>query len=139
MESLFFPLLLALLAGFMFLSIRKQKKRMSEMQEMQNSVATGARVQLTSGMFATVVDDSAADFVDLEISTGVVSRFNRLAVVRVVPTDEAAATYPGALTERPEQIEPESIDHSPSTDPTDTPADDSIIADRPADKPTDDK
>lgn len=135
MESLFFPLLLALLAGFMFLSIRKQKKRMSEMQEMQNSVATGARVQLTSGMFATVVDDSASDFVDLEIATGVVTRFNRLAVVRVVPTDEAAATYPGALTERPEQIEPESIDHTPSTDP----ADDTIIADRPADKPTDDK
>ncbi|MFW0784908.1 preprotein translocase subunit YajC [Gordonia sp. CPCC 206044] len=132
MESLLFPLLLVLLAGFMYMSIRKQKKRMAEMQDMQNSVATGARVQLTSGMFATVVDGSSSDFVDLEIATGIVARFNRVAVVRVVPTDEAAETYPGALTGRPEQIdapEPES----------DSLSDDSFSTDRPAENPTDDK
>ncbi|AZG44244.1 preprotein translocase subunit YajC [Gordonia insulae] len=139
MESLFFPLLLALLAGFMFLSIRKQKKRVTEMQNMQNSVATGARVQLTSGMFATVVDDSAADFLDLEIATGVVTRFNRLAVVRVVPTEDAAETYPGALTARPEQIDADEIDTTPSSDDVSPRADDTFSSDRPRENPTDDK
>ncbi|MGW9266289.1 preprotein translocase subunit YajC, partial [Gordonia terrae] len=95
MDALLFPLLLALLAGFMFLSMRKQKKRVAEMQEMQNSVSTGTRVQLTSGLFGTVIDASSPDVVDVEIATGVVTRWNRLAVMRVVPTDEAAATYAG--------------------------------------------
>ncbi|MGC4963698.1 preprotein translocase subunit YajC [Gordonia sp. DT218] len=135
MESLFFPLLLALLAGFMFLSIRKQKKRVSEMQDMQNSVATGARVQLTSGMFATVVEAGTGDFVDLEIATGVVARFNRAAVVRVVPTEDAAETYPGALIGRPEEIVD---DPSPSLG-ADSSTDDSVWTERPGDTPSDEK
>ncbi|MFW0794561.1 preprotein translocase subunit YajC [Gordonia sp. CPCC 205515] len=121
MESLLFPLLLAMLALFMYFNIRKQKKRMADMQEMQNSVATGARVQLTSGMYATVVD-SSGDFVDLEIAQGVITRFNRLAVTRVVPTEEAAGTYPGALgvAEEFEQIDDKPADdHINPANPTD--------------------
>ena len=95
MDALLFPLLLALLAGFMFLSMRKQKKRVAEMQEMQSSVSTGTRIQLTSGLFGTVIDATSSDYVDVEIATGVVTRWNRLAIMRIVPTDEAAATYPG--------------------------------------------
>ncbi|MEO9328594.1 preprotein translocase subunit YajC [Gordonia aurantiaca] len=95
MDALLFPLLLALLAGFMFLSMRKQKKRVAEMHEMQNSVTTGTRVQLSSGLFGTVIDASSSDYVDVEIATGIVTRWNRLAIMRVVPTDEAAGTYPG--------------------------------------------
>ena len=95
MDALLFPLLLALLAGFMFLSMRKQKKRVAEMQEMQSSVSTGTRIQLTSGLFGTVIDATSSDYVDVEIATGVVTRWNRLAIMRIVPTDEAAATDPG--------------------------------------------
>ena len=95
MDALLFPLLLALLAGFMFLSMRKQKKRVAEMQEMQSSVSTGTRIQLTSGLFGTVIDATSSDYVDVEIATGVVTRWNRLAIMRIVPTDEASATYPG--------------------------------------------
>lgn len=95
MDALLFPLLLALLAGFMFLSMRKQKKRAAEMQDMQASVSTGTRIQLTSGLFGTVIDAASSDYVDVEIATGVVTRWNRLAIMRVIPTDEAAATYPG--------------------------------------------
>ena len=94
MEFLF-PVLLAMLAVFMFMSMRKQKKRMSEMQEMQDSVQTGTRIQLTSGLFGTVIDASSSDVIDVEIATGVVTRWNRLAVMRVILTEEAAATYPG--------------------------------------------
>ena len=94
--ELLFPLLLALMAGFMFISIRKQKKRMQEMQEMQNEVAVGSRLQLTSGLFGTVVDADNSDYIDVEIATGVVTRWNRLAIMRVVQTEDAAETYPGA-------------------------------------------
>ena len=94
--ELLFPLLLALMAGFMFISIRKQKKRMQEMQEMQNDVAVGSRLQLTSGLFGTVVDADNSDYIDVEIATGVVTRWNRLAIMRVVQTEDAAETYPGA-------------------------------------------
>ncbi|MGV9671101.1 preprotein translocase subunit YajC [Gordonia sp. NPDC003504] len=94
-ESLFLPLLLVLMVGFMVFSMRKQKKRAAEMQDMQNSVQTGTRIQLSSGLFGTVIDATSSDYVDVEIATGLVTRWNRLAVMRVVPTDEAAATYPG--------------------------------------------
>lgn len=106
MDALLFPLLLAMLAGFMFLTMRRQKKRMNEMQEMQNSVSTGSRVQLTSGLFGTVIDASSEDAIDVEIATGVVTRWNRLAVMRIIPTDEAAATYVGYVApELPEDVD----------------------------------
>ena len=95
MESLLFPLLLVLLAGFMFFSMRKQKKRAAEQQDMQNSIQTGTRIQLTSGLFGTIIDASSSDYVDVEIATGVVTRWNRLAIMKVVPTEDAAATYAG--------------------------------------------
>ena len=93
MDALLFPLLLALLAGFMFLSMRKQKKRVAEMQEMQSSVSTGTRIQLTSGLFGTVIDATSSDYVDVEIATGVVTRWNRLAIMRIVPTDELSLIH----------------------------------------------
>ncbi|HMS76335.1 preprotein translocase subunit YajC [Gordonia sp. (in: high G+C Gram-positive bacteria)] len=96
--ELLFPLMLALMAGFMFISIRKQKKRMQEMQEMQNDVSVGTRLQLTSGLFGTVVDADNSDYIDVEIATGVVTRWNRLAIMRVVQTEDAAETYPGAVS-----------------------------------------
>lgn len=119
MESLLFPLLLAMLALFMYFNIRKQKKRAADMQDMQSSVATGARVQLTAGLYATVVDTSG-DFVDLEIAHGVITRFNKLAIVRVLPIEEAAATYPGALGVAPDF---EQIDDQPADNPA-NPTDD---------------
>ncbi|MGC4935854.1 preprotein translocase subunit YajC [Gordonia sp. DT30] len=95
MQSLFIPLLLILMVGFMFFSMRKQKRRAAETQNMQNSVQTGTRIQLSSGLFGTVIDASSSDYLDVEIATGLVTRWNRLAIMRVIPTDEAAATYPG--------------------------------------------
>ncbi len=139
MESLFFPLILALLAVFMFLSMRKQKKRMAEQQEMQNSVQTGTRIQLTSGLYGTVIDATSSDFVDVEIATGLVTRWNRLAVMRVIPTEEAAATYPGALaapTGDDDAITGRIVDEDSTTDGVTT---DGLGTDVSGDKPTDDK
>ncbi|ACY21548.1 preprotein translocase, YajC subunit [Gordonia bronchialis DSM 43247] len=123
MEFLF-PVLLAMLAVFMFMSMRKQKKRMSEMQEMQDSVQTGTRIQLTSGLFGTVIDASSSDVIDVEIATGVVTRWNRLAVMRVIPTEEAAATYPGYVApETDDEDDDFDVDHvslDKSTDDAET-------------------
>lgn len=129
MDALLFPLLLALLAGFMFLSMRKQKKRMTEMQDMQNSVSTGTRVQLTSGLFGTVIDATQSDVVDVEIATGVVTRWNRLAIMRVVATEDAAATYPGHIAP-----EADDFDHEDYADAdySDTDRGDSVSLDKPS-------
>ncbi|GAC68834.1 preprotein translocase subunit YajC [Gordonia soli] len=130
MDALLFPLLLALLAGFMFLSIRKQKKRVAEQQQMQNSVTTGARVQLTSGLYGTVIDAAADDFVDVEIATGVVTRWNRLAIMKVVPTDEAGATYVGAVPSLPESLD-DDVDYSADDEITPDVDTDAITPDSP--------
>ncbi len=123
MESLFLPLLLVLMVGFMFFSVRKQKKRAAETQEMQNSVRTGTRIQLSSGLFGTVIDATSSEYIDVEIATGLVTRWNRLAVMRVIPTDEAAATYPG-YTPPFAAADAESIDEAPETiTPTDVTTD----------------
>ena len=42
---------------------------MQEMQEMQNDVSVGTRLQLTSGLFGTVVDADNSDYIDVEIAT----------------------------------------------------------------------
>ncbi|MBD0861446.1 preprotein translocase subunit YajC [Gordonia sp. zg691] len=129
MDALLFPLLLALLAGFMFLSMRKQKKRMAETQDMQNSVSTGTRVQLTSGLFGTIIDATSPDVVDVEIATGVVTRWNRLAVMRIVPTEEAAATYPGHVAPEADlDSDYSDTDYSGYSDSSD-----SVSLDKPAD------
>ncbi|GAA1464084.1 preprotein translocase subunit YajC [Williamsia maris] len=132
MEFLF-PILLIFLVGFMFLSVRRQKKAATAAQEMQDSLQPGARVQTTSGTYATVVG-LADGVVDLELAPGVVSRWNRLAVREVVHADDLAASFPGAATERLDDLDAddeleahddfESIDHD---------TDDTVTLDKRAD------
>lgn len=94
MEFLF-PVILLVLVGFMLLTARRQKKVQAQTQQMQDSLSVGDRVQTTSGVYGTVtgVDDGV---VDLELATGYVTRWNRLAVREVVHADDLAASYPGA-------------------------------------------
>lgn len=92
--ELIFPILLVFLVGFMILSVRRQKKAMSAAQEMQDSLQIGARIQTTSGVYATVAG-LADGTVDLEIADGVVTRWNRLAIREVVHADDLAGSYPG--------------------------------------------
>jgi preprotein translocase subunit YajC len=78
--SLLFPLIILVLFIPIFLSSRKQKRQMSEMQNLQSSLQEGDVVMTTSGMRATVVDASYEDTVDLEIAEGVVTTWVRAAV-----------------------------------------------------------
>ncbi|MBT0567980.1 preprotein translocase subunit YajC [Williamsia sp. CHRR-6] len=107
--ELLFPILLVVLAVFMFLSVRRQKKMAAEIQEMQDSLQPGARVQTTSGTYATVV--AVGDgVVDLELAPGVVTRWNRLAVREVVHPDDVATSFPGVDTSDYDDYD-ESDDH----------------------------
>ncbi|SHG13157.1 preprotein translocase subunit YajC [Streptoalloteichus hindustanus] len=86
--SFLFPLLIILLALPLFLSTRKQKKMMQEMQSLQNSLGPGDRVMTTSGLYGTVVGTDE-DTLDVEIAPGVVTTWLRAAVREKVQTDTA--------------------------------------------------
>ena len=94
----FTPLLLiVLLFGVMyFLMIRPQQKRRREAMQMQNSLGPGDRIVTIGGLHGTVatVDD---DVVILEIAEGVLVRFARPAIARVLTdADPAVAATPAA-------------------------------------------
>jgi preprotein translocase subunit YajC len=78
--SLLFPLLILLLFIPIFLSGRKQRRQMQEMQALQSALEPGDIVMTTSGLRGTVVDASYEETVDLEIADGVVTTWVRAAV-----------------------------------------------------------
>ena len=83
MESLgglLFPLLILLLFIPIFLSGRKQRRQMQDMQQLQSALQVGDVVTTTSGLRGTVVDAQYEDTVDLEIADGVITTWLRAAV-----------------------------------------------------------
>lgn len=78
-SSFLLPLVLIVLAVPLFLSARKQKRQLKDMQTMQSSLTEGDRVMTTSGMYATVVGYTD-DTIDLEIADGLVTTWVRAAV-----------------------------------------------------------
>ncbi|MFC7584028.1 preprotein translocase subunit YajC [Nonomuraea antimicrobica] len=84
------PLIL-LVVVFYFLLIRPQRKRQQEAVKMQNSLAPGARVMTTTGLFGTVVAVDNEDVI-LEIAPGVETRWVKAAIGRVVTQSDAAGS-----------------------------------------------
>lgn len=78
--------LLVLLAVFMFLATRRQKREAKALQDLQSALAVGDVVMTTSGLHGTITD-LREDTVDLEIAAGVVTTWNRLAVRQLVTED----------------------------------------------------
>jgi preprotein translocase subunit YajC len=89
--GLLFPLLILLVFVPIFLSGRKQRRQMTEMQALQSSLEVGDVVTTTSGLRGTVVDASYEETVDLEIAEDVVTTWLR-AAVRDKVADTAADT-----------------------------------------------
>jgi preprotein translocase subunit YajC len=107
LTSLLFPLLILLLFIPIFLSGRRQRKQMQEMQALQNALEPGDVVMTTSGLRGTVVDASYEDTIDLEISDGVVTTWVRAAVKNKVPAEPAAPVAPVvAADDEPAVVEP---------------------------------
>src|SRR6476619_7752652 len=90
-SSLTFPILIVLVfVGFYFLMIRPQRRRQQAVQQQQRTVAPGARVRTTAGMYATVVEVDGDDVI-LEVAPGVEVRYVKRAIMQVLPGEEPAA------------------------------------------------
>ena len=92
-SALTFPILIVLVfVGFYFLMIRPQRRRQQQVQQQQKTVAPGARVRTTAGMYATVVEVDGDDVV-LEVAPGIEVRYLKRAIMEVIqPGDEPEAT-----------------------------------------------
>src|SRR5215475_15585904 len=89
-SSLTFPILIVLVfVGFYFLMIRPQRRRQQAVQQQQRTVAPGARVRTTAGMYATVVEVDGDDVV-LEVAPGIEVRYMKRAIMDVVSPGEPA-------------------------------------------------
>jgi preprotein translocase subunit YajC len=88
--SLLFPIIILILFIPLFLSSRKQKRQVADMQALQKSLEPGDVVTTTSGLRGTVVDASYEDTIDLEIADGVVTTWVRAAVRDKIVADEPA-------------------------------------------------
>lgn len=89
--DLLLPLLLVALLIPMFLGVRRQKREMAKVTDMQDALKVGDRVVTTSGLFGTVVELDDAT-VDLEIAEEVVTTWLRKSVLEVRNDDEADDT-----------------------------------------------
>lgn len=89
----FIIMIVGFIALMYFVMIRPQKKRQKEQQNMQNTVAPGARVMTIGGLYGTVVD-SDDETVTLEASDDNFLVFARQAIAKVVtpaPTEDEPA------------------------------------------------
>jgi preprotein translocase subunit YajC len=139
--GLLFPLLILLVFVPIFLSGRKQRRQMAEMQQLQTSLQVGDIVTTTSGLRGTVVDVSYEETVDLEIADDVVTTWLRAAVRDKVADSSAGVTDTAADDElAPEAAPPAagtdgaSLDGPAGRTPSIARAD--VVAD-PADAPSD--
>ncbi len=83
----FLLLIVIVFIGFYFLMIRPQRRRQQQVQQQQNTVAPGARVRTTAGMYATVTDVDGDDVI-LEVAPGVEVRYLRRAIMQVIEPGE---------------------------------------------------
>jgi preprotein translocase subunit YajC len=87
----FLLLIVLVFVGFYFLLIRPQRRRQQAVQQQQRTVAPGARVRTTAGMYATVVAVDGDDVI-LEVAPGVDVRYMKRSVMEVITPGEAEAT-----------------------------------------------
>ena len=110
--------LVLIVAGFYFLLIRPQKRRQQQAQQQQRTVAPGARVVTTAGMYGTVSAVEGDDIV-LEVAPGVDVRIMRRAVMRVVTPVEAQDAEETVYDDEPGHDGDDTSDEH-DTDVTDT-------------------
>lgn len=103
MESMILLILIAAVLVLPSLMIqRRQKRRLDEIRRVQENVTPGDVVITTAGLHATV-QAVAETTVELESSPGVVSTYEKFAIVQNLSAEQAAAaeTAPEATDEVP--------------------------------------
>jgi preprotein translocase subunit YajC len=106
----FLPLIL-LVVFFYMLVLRPAQKRQKQALQVADSLQVGAEVVTTGGMSARIHAVSE-QHVELEIAPGVVVRFARGAVARVVPPEEPADDHAADPSAEPSAL----TDSSPADD-----------------------
>lgn len=118
-------LLLAVPVLFVVWMLSRGRRQQRETETMQASVRPGAEVMTTSGLHGTVVEVEDGGTIRLEISPGVVARWDRRAVARILSTPDlpAAGTpavtlpdEPAAVVAEPEPAEPGATGARPGPD-----------------------
>ena len=79
--ALIFPLLLLLLVFFL---VSTQRRRQRQIQTVQQQLVPGVRIMTTAGLFGTLKDVEDSEVL-IEIAPGVVCRYARAAVAKVIP------------------------------------------------------
>jgi len=89
------PLLTLVLIGAVFylLLIAPQRRRQRQLQAMTAKLEPGAQVMTTAGLYATV-REVLDDEVHLEVAPGVVSRYAKGAIARLIPPPEPPGELP---------------------------------------------
>jgi preprotein translocase subunit YajC len=81
-------LLVGVFALMYFMVIRPQSRRRKQMAEMQSEVAPGAPVMTLGGLYGSVVS-TEDDTVLIEVSPGVINRYARAAIAKVLNDEDA--------------------------------------------------
>ncbi|GLZ53921.1 preprotein translocase subunit YajC [Actinomycetospora sp. NBRC 106378] len=105
--DLLFPLLIVFMIGMIFFSNRQRKKQQQQQESLQNAIAVGDVVLMTSGISGTVVDTDDERTIDLEIAPDVITTWLRAAVREKLSTD-AEGVVPA------DELE-DDVEHEPST------------------------
>ena len=92
--ELLLPLMIIALIVMMFLQSSKQRKALKAVQQMQDSLVVGDRVLTTSGVHAQVVAVNE-DTIDLEISPGVRTRWDRRVIRERINPASTSGTEAG--------------------------------------------
>src|ERR1700742_2382230 len=94
-QTVMFLPMLVILGAFMFFASRRQKRAMQATIDLHESLRIGDKVQTTSGLHGTIARITD-DTVDLEIASGVLTTWVKMAVAsRVEPeiADSDAVEY----------------------------------------------
>jgi preprotein translocase subunit YajC len=107
---MFLVMIVGFIALMYFVMIRPQKKRQREQQDMQNTVAPGARVMTIGGLYGTVVD-SDDESVTLEASDDTFLVFARQAIAKVVtPAETESEAVAETVAEEEATLTDEDLD-----------------------------
>ena len=80
LSNAIFPLLILFMIGLVFMSSRSRKKQQSQQESLQQSLAVGDVVVMTSGISGTIVDVDDERTIDVEIAPEVITTWLRAAV-----------------------------------------------------------
>ncbi|MBC2681648.1 preprotein translocase subunit YajC [Corynebacterium anserum] len=105
MEIILLILLLVVFIGLPLLSMRKQSQRMKEIKAFQDSLDAGMVVKMTSGVHGRVTH-VGAHTIDLEISDGMVTTWDKSAVLERVETTADSSEQSSEQSEQPAVVEP---------------------------------